>query len=181
MSRRLHGRELRGDTRCKRYLRNALRAFLAVLLLSFLVKETHSATIPPVPYDDAAQDLLLKKTINRKPLSPSDERAKAKILGLLPKGEKSGTLYSSPNVDIGYISSANDLSVEILTTDIDMAKKEAVDWFMIQGFSQKAICDYPVSFYLNLDVAESLRDKNIVFNPLADWCKPNSQKNNPRK
>jgi hypothetical protein len=181
MSRRPNGRELRGDTRRKGNLRNALRAFLAVLLLSFLAIEALSEATLPVPYDEAGEDLLLKKTINRKPLSPNDERAKAKILGLLPAGKKSGMLYSSPNVDIGYISSANDLSVEILTTDIDMAKKEAVNWFISQGFSQKAICDYPVSFYLNLDVAESLRGKEMVFDPLADGCNPNSQKINPRK
>jgi hypothetical protein len=163
------------------HLRSAVGAFSIILLLSSLAKEVLTATIPPVTYDKEAQDLLLEKTKNRKQLSPSDERAKTKILGLLPPGKTSGTLYTSPNVIIGYVSSANDLNVEIQTTDIDTAKKEAVDWFINQGFSQEAICNYPVSFQLDGDVAESLRGKNILFNPLADGCKPSSKKNKAGK
>ena len=153
-----------------------LSALLTVLILSSLAKNVLSATLPPVKYDKEAQDLLLERFQNRKPLSPNDEKAKTKILGLLSAGKTSGTVYTSSNVIIGYVSSANDLNVEIQTADIDMAKKEAVNWFINQGFSQKAICDYPVSFNLSGDVAESLRGKNIIFSPIADECKPSFQK-----
>jgi hypothetical protein len=104
--------------------------FLGVFLLSLWVSPTRMATGQSIPYDKAGNDLLFERIQKRKPLSPSDEKAKEAILTLLPEGKTSGNLYESPNVIIGYVDTPNDLNVEILTADISGAKQEAIDWFL---------------------------------------------------
>jgi hypothetical protein len=139
---------------------------LAVLLITSMATE-----IFPVTYDNAAQDRILEKIQNREPLSKSDEIAKAKTLSLLPKGEKSGTLYTSKNIQITYVSGKTDnFLVEILTKDISRAKVEGVKWFINRGFSQQFICDYPVEFYLNFDLKTQLRETKTIFSPLPPKC-----------
>jgi hypothetical protein len=123
-----------------------------------------------VKYDESAQNRLLEKVQNRKPLSESDKTAKAKILQLLPKGSKSGILYTSPNFHIEYVSDPNVFQVEITKTDINLAKKEAEEWFRKHGFSQDAICNYPIEFYLNWEIKNALRNKSTIFSPLGLGC-----------
>ena len=125
----------------------------------------------PLTWDEKAQDRLLEKVENRAPLSESDETAKAKTLSLLPKGEKSGTLYSTKTIIITYVSGKTDnFLVEILTEDIQGAKEEGVQWFRNRGFSQQFICDYPVEFYLNFDLKTQLRETETIFSPLPPKC-----------
>ncbi len=78
-------------------------SILAVLLITQMVTEIFGVT-----YDESAQDRLLEKVQNRSPLSERDETAKAKTLDLLPKGEKSGTLYSSKRIIITYVYGKTD-------------------------------------------------------------------------
>ena len=107
-------------------------SILAVLLITNMVTE-----IFPVTWDEKAQDQLLEKVENREALSKSDETAKAKTLSLLPKGEKSGTFYTSKNIQITYVYGKTDnFLVEILTKDIQRAKVEGVKWFLNRGFSK---------------------------------------------
>lgn len=127
-------------------------------------------TLPPVSYNSSAQDKLLEKFTKRTPLSDADKAAKLKILSLLPEGERSGVLFKSVDVSIDYAFSPDDLQGEILTTNIQGAKAEAISWLRSQGMSQKGICDLPFSFYLNFQAAEQLRSSNIIFNPLPDEC-----------
>jgi len=133
-------------------------------------KNTDLHSNPPVVYNAQAQGSLLNKVEERKTLTTNDQAAKTKMLSKI-SSEGSGTLYQSENVSIDYLSTPNVFQVEILTTNIDQAKKEAVNWFMSQGLSQDAICNYPVQFYLNFTIAEQLRGKNINFSPLAPGCK----------
>jgi hypothetical protein len=128
-------------------------------------------TNPPIEYDDQATQLLLEKIKNKTPLSQNDQSAKSKILALLPEEQVSGIIYKSPNIIIDYTYSADAIEVEITTTNIDQAKQEAIDWFTEQGLSIDAICNMPVDFYLNYKIAESLRNSNTVFSPLAPQCK----------
>ncbi len=158
----------------------ALIAFSAVSPVPEPEKELASPTIvptsadlksnPPVIYDDKGQQELLERMENRQALSQSDEQAKIRILASLPQGATSGTLYRTNAINIDYLKAPNIFQVEILTINITQAKQEAVAWFVSQGFSQTAICNYPVQFYLNYAVAEQLRDKNITFSPLAPGC-----------
>jgi len=120
----------------------------------------------PVTYEESAQDRLLEKVENRTPRSENDATAKAKTLDLLPKGKKSGTLYSSTKIIITYVYGKTDnFQVEILTKDINHAKEEGVKWFLDRGFSQEFICDYPVEFYLNFDIKSKLSNTKTIFQP----------------
>jgi len=125
---------------------------------------------PPVLYNETDQEKLMDKLEHRETLSSDDAFAKAKILALLPSGEESGVLFQSSNVIIDYTSSADEFQVEILTTNIAQAKAEANVWFRSQGMTQQGICNDPVNFYLNWDVAEQLRGKDVKFSPLPNGC-----------
>jgi hypothetical protein len=127
-------------------MRSVNRLLFGVFLLFLWVLPTRMATAQSIPYDKAGNDLLFERFQKRKPLSPSDEKAKEAMLTLLPEGKTSGFLYESPQVLIAYLGPLNDLNVEILTADISAAKQEAIDWFVKQGFSLNALCDLPVSF-----------------------------------
>jgi hypothetical protein len=125
---------------------------------------------PHININAEDQMKLLDRVNNRKQLSNKDLLVKGKVLTLLPEGQKSGALYESKNIIIDYISSADLFQVEILTINIQQAKDEANVWFREQGFSQYAICEYPVMFYLNSDVSRQLRDLNIKFSPVGNSC-----------
>jgi len=132
-------------------------------------KSTYSR--PPVKYDRNKTQLLLEKLDNKIPLSEEDEKAKEKIINAFPEYQYSGVIYESSNVIIDYTQSADAIQVEITTIDIDKAKQEAVDWLTKQGLSSEAICNIPVSFYLNYNISEQLRGSNTTFSPLAPNCK----------
>src|SRR4051794_32905394 len=100
-------------------------------------------------YDEAAQNLLIEKVQHRKPRTEADLKAKIKILQEFPELDNSGDFYKSPNFAISYVSEADVFQVEIKTIAIDLAKEEAVYWFLNHGFSPETICNYPVTFYLN--------------------------------
>lgn len=125
-------------------------------------------TVPAVQYDQKSSDLLLERVENRPSLSDEDVQAKAKILAPI-KGE-SGYVYQTERVYIEYVKSADAIMVEIRTSNIDQAKSEATLWLQTQGMTQEGICNYPVQFYLNFDVAQYLRNSNITFSPLAPGC-----------
>ncbi len=142
---------------------------VSILTALFVIRLV--TAVSPVTYDESAQDRVLEKIEHRSPLSENDAAAKAKTLNLLPKGENSGTLYSSPKILITYVSGKTDnFQVEILTGDIKRAKEEGVKWFLDHGFSKEFICDYPVEFYLNFDLKTKLRNKKTIFNPLPPNC-----------
>src|SRR5215203_1693622 len=109
-------------------------------------------------YDEEAETRLQQRIQHRKPLSVFDKGAKERMLRFLPEGKTSGVLFSSPQLSIDYIRGPDVFQVEIRTTDLDRAKKQAVEWFIGQGFSRDAICNYPVVFYTSWDVKQSLRN-----------------------
>jgi hypothetical protein len=123
---------------------------------------------PPVQYNEDAQQQLVDK-INHKPtLEFSDQKAKQILLASL--NNQSGIAYQSPQITIGYLKTGDFFQVEILTTNIQTAKDEANVWFRAQGLSQKGICNLPVQFFLNWNIANQLRNQNIIFNPLPQGC-----------
>lgn len=125
-----------------------------------------------VKYDEQASKRLFNKVLNRQALSQSDMNIKTKTLkALLPENTSSGNLYISNNIKIDYTYGNTDVwEVEVLSTDISSAKDEAVKWFLDQGFSQDFICNYPVEFYLNIDISQELSSSGVIFNPLAPGC-----------
>lgn len=128
-------------------------------------------TLPPVEYDTIAEYKLLSKIKNRTTLKEEDKKVVLEIKYLIePEDAEEGSVYISPNITIIYIGEADVFQVEIKNTNIDLAKNEAVRWFTSQGLSTKAICDYPVYFYLNAQTAESLRGTGTVMNTLPPGC-----------
>ena len=125
---------------------------------------------PVLLYDAKAQDKLLTAIENRQTQSQDDRFAKAQILSQLPEGQQSGILFSSPQIQIEYVHSPDLFMVEVLTTDIKSAKDAANVWFRARGLSQKAICTLPVEFYMNYDVANQMRQTNVIFSPLGNGC-----------
>ena len=119
---------------------------------------------------DESGRMLLNKLNNRQPLSQSDLAAKSKIVSLLPLNQVAGVVHETKNVRIEFVNSMNLFTVEVLTEDISLARNEAVSWFLSQGLSRDAICNYPVQFYLNYEISQSLKNSNLIFSPLADGC-----------
>lgn len=123
------------------------------------------------PWQENSLDSVLSKIKSRQPLSISDSLAKERALSLLQPGQRSGILYISQDIIIDYTyGNSDDWQVEILTTNIGLAKTEAVNWFRSLGFSDDFICNYPVQFYLNKNVSESLSNTGAKFNPLSPEC-----------
>lgn len=129
---------------------------------------TNQQTEPALPYNKNAQAKLLDKLKNKVPLSSADQATKQTIINSV--GGKAATVQSTSDFNVKYIPSLDRFLVEITTTEINKAKQEATAWFTAQGFSTFALCDMPVSFYLNYDIAEQLRGQDISFNPLAEGC-----------
>lgn len=160
----------------------AIILLLIVFAIAFLSFFPPSSKEPPVPsispaspaplYNKKSQDLLLEKVTNRAPLTNKEISVKKNILSNLPSGKTSGILYQTNNIIIDYTSGIDLFQVEILTTDIVKAKDEAVSWFLSQGATNNNLCNYPVQFYLNYDIANKLIDlrKENNFSSLAPGC-----------
>jgi hypothetical protein len=125
---------------------------------------------PPFLYDEKQEDKLLGYIQKRRPLTDADRVAKANILAAIPSGQGYGVLAESKDIRIDYTASADIFQVEIMTTNFQAAKNEANLWFRARGISQKAICTMPVEFYMSFDVANAIRQTNMIFDPLGNGC-----------
>lgn len=124
-----------------------------------------AATRPTVNYQS---DKLLEIVKTRPTLSTNDSQIKAKLITSL--NNQSGILNQTNTYILEYVKTPNVFQIEILVTDFDKAKTDAVDWLESKGFSFEGICKLPVMFYLSKDVANQLRDQNIKFDPLPEGC-----------
>lgn len=122
-------------------------------------------TKPRVKYQGGSLGKALARLTTRVPLSPSDQEIKQRLISQFPNGQINRTgMYS-----LEYVEGMNDFEVEILTTNVEQAKKEAENYLRGKGFSQDALCNLPVRFYLNSSVAKQI-PKDFIFNPLAESC-----------
>lgn len=115
------------------------------------------------------QTRLLEKIENRQPLSYEDVLAKNRIIQLLPAGQDSGVVYRAADFSVDYVQDPDLFQVEILITDIEKAKQEAINWFLQEGISQQGICNLPIEFYLNSSVRNQIPSPD-AFNPLPASC-----------
>lgn len=129
---------------------------------------TSEHTSLPIEYSAQASQKMLKKLKERTPLSYPDQVAKYQLLSSVDFD--SAVLVTSNMYRIEYIKSPDQFMVEILAQTITSAKQGARDWFIGKGFTRYVICDLPVVFYLNWNVAQQLRGQGVVFSPLADGC-----------
>lgn len=133
------------------------------------------STIPtPIPLPTTSQANLVNEAkimnliISKQPLSSNDQGVKTKIDNSL--NNVAGSPIKNDEFRVDYLHDNDQFQVEILTTDFNQAKKDAVSWFTSEGFSMNAVCKLPVIFYLNFDIKQELPDRGINFNPLAEGC-----------
>ena len=105
---------------------------------------------------------------NKKPLDSSDAAIKNQLISSL--GDKSNYLIQTPNYKIEYVKGPNLFMIELLSSDLEAAKKESLQWFYSKGLSPKGVCDLPVLIYVNYNIASSLAQKDIIFNPIPEDC-----------
>ncbi len=126
-------------------------------------------TLEPTPfYDEDGTKKLTDRLDNPIPLTRSDQEAKQIVINNLNK--ESGVVSETPTYAIEYVKSADLFMVEIRTVDVGAAKREVAAWFKGNGFSERAICELPVVFYLNFDISQTLREDARTFNPLGEGC-----------
>lgn len=105
--------------------------------------------------------------IQSQALAPDKEAIKSKLVSSL--GE-AGVLAENENLRIEYYS-PNLFQVIIKVVYIAKAEEEAIDWFKKQGFSEKDICDLPVTFSLTPEVDQKLKGSGFIYNALPDFCR----------
>ncbi len=148
-----------------------LVVFAVLGFVGFQAYDSFFGGTKPVKYDSEAADRLLKTLAERPALSDDDAKAKTKVLTYLPKGQPSGIVYQAPTFRVEYLKSMDVFLVEILTTDVDQAKKDAAEWFFSEGLSHEGTCNAGIMFYLNGNVAEIFKKAdNYKFNPLPPSC-----------
>ena len=128
-----------------------------------------SQVSPRVIFNSVAGAKLAYNIIHRQTLSSPDAAAKTATLTTILKGDNSGVVYKNSDVSVEYVQSVDLFMADILTTNINQAKTETVDWFISQGFSKQAVCNLPVMFYLDTSVSSELQT-DIQFSPLANGC-----------
>lgn len=136
---------------------------------------SNSPTLFPTPTPLVAQpevnlsspdNKLIQAIENRQTLSATDSAAKTAIITAL--NNQPGSPAKTDDYRIDYLPAGDLFMVEILTTNYQQAKQDAINWFLTHGFTQDGICKLPVQFYLTRDVQNQLKLTN--FNPLPDGC-----------
>lgn len=158
-----------------------LIVFLALIFIIFFrasttqFQEAPRQTIEPnhssestLKFQSGTSGKLYDELTSERDLTAEDESKRALIISEI--GNKSGTLYSSSNVLLGYLLSPDYFQAEITTTDVESAKKEAVDWFLSKGVSESGICSLPIMFMLDEKTSSYFIDQKLNFNPLAPGC-----------
>lgn len=157
--------------------------FVVFLILSFSslrgspnnsskLAEPTPATIDSV-YKKGSLEREIERLSQRKKLSAADEKTKAYLMSLL--GERSGVLDETKDYKMEYVSSLDDIEVEIFTQNIEAAKDKALSWLSKipgsdgMGLSPAGICNFPVVFYLDFDVKNSL-PQETSFDPNPPGC-----------
>jgi len=136
---------------------------------------TLTPTISPtinVPHDiNPTQAVVIKKLLDnvehRQPLSTSDNQIRQSIIANTTPSHD--IVYQTNDFVIEYVQAPNDFETEILSTDTDTAKQEAVSWFISKGISNQGICRLPLNFYLSQQVSAQL-PKGYVFDRLPKGC-----------
>ncbi len=142
---------------------------------TILQKNTLKPSIEPnhssestLKFKSGTQGKLYEKLTGKRVLSDSDRLIRSQIISEI--GSKSGTLYLSSNILLGYLSSPDYFQAEIKTTNDEIAKTEAVNWFLSKGISRSGICDLPIMFILDENVFRYFIESKKEFNPLAPGC-----------
>lgn len=120
-----------------------------------------------IKYEKGSLGKSLLKLTTRIPLSQDDLDIKNKLVER--SNSNNGLIFLDTNYSIEYVSAIDDIEIEILTTDVEKAKAEALNYLKKQGLSDKGICNLPVRFYPGYIIRKKL-PSSFVFNPLPPDC-----------
>lgn len=148
---------------------------LSVLLLVFQLFQprTPQPTPQPTPkptnlYNVENLDKDAQRIENAQTLSTQDQQSKTKLIASL--GNKSGVLHQTSTYTIQYIKAADRVLISIENNDTDQVKKDSMAWLESQGLSLQGVCNLPIEFYLDTQVAEYFQQQNKQFDPLPPGC-----------
>ncbi len=130
------------------------------------VSQAFPRTKPNINYVPGSLGKAFVKLTSRTPLSSQDLVAKENLLKII---DSFGLIYQTSNYSIKYVRSMDDVEIEILTENVELAKTEAENYLLSQGFSQNGLCNLPVRFYVGTAVRKKLPEW-FLFNPLAKGC-----------
>ena len=105
--------------------------------------------------------------IESQPLASDKEAIKNRLVSSL--GE-AGVLTENKDFRIEYYS-PNLFQVVIKVVYVAEAEDKAINWFKERGFSEKDICDLPVTFSLTPEVDQKLEGSGFIYNALPDFCR----------
>lgn len=131
--------------------------------------ETSPVTNLPDIYKEGSLEENYQRIINKKQLSPEELNAKQRLIAPLEGG--SGTIATTTDFMVEYLKTPQYFMVQILSNDIESAKKKAQKWFNDQGISNQGVCNLPVIFYFSESVSNYLISNNLQFNPTPEGCK----------
>ncbi len=105
--------------------------------------------------------------IQSQPLASDKEAIKNRLIS--PLGE-AGVLTENEDFRIEYYSPSL-FQVVIKVVYVAEAKDKAINWFKKQGFSEKDICNLPVTFSLTPEVNQKLKGSGFIYSALPDFCR----------
>jgi hypothetical protein len=144
----------------------ALVIFVSILVAVVFIQTQKNKVVfvPAVTYDQVAEKRLVAMLQNHPSLSESDQVAKVTLSHI------ENPIHQTYQYTMKYDPQMEEVVVEILSSNVDAAKENAIMWLKSQGLSDQGICTLPVEFILNDKAAEFLRGKNMVISPLAPGC-----------
>lgn len=126
------------------------------------------SSMPGSIYEQNQLDKDFNRIVNPKELSTTDIQIRNNLIRSLQ--DKSGILHQDSGYKIEYVKSPDTFMVEILVSDAEIAKTDAIAWFQEKGLSDNGICNLPVEFFLSFDVIQIYRESNQKFNPVPKIC-----------
>lgn len=131
---------------------------------------TNGFPLRKMDYKESADghNKLIDRLKNPVPLTINDQNIKKQVIAEV--GGKAATLNETKSYKIMYLPAGDEFLVAIKDINILTAKQEVKSWFISKGFTQNAMCDLPVSFFLDNLVVEQLKGLDITFNPIMEGC-----------
>lgn len=122
----------------------------------------------PQIYKNDSLEKNYQRIINKKPLTPEEVNIKLHLISPL-KGS-SGIIITTDDFIVEYLPTPQYFMIQILSNDIESAKKNAQKWFNNQGISIQGVCNLPVIFYFSERVSNYLTSNNLQFDPTPEGC-----------
>lgn len=148
---------------------------IAYNVLSNLKKETPPTTVQqphttPSPTIDTSYGQKLKKTLSERPtpIITSDTQVRQSLINKL--NGNTGDLTETPSFRLRYLKSANHFEATITSMPVNQAKNEVVSYLESQGLTEDGICKLPLIFFAGEEILSELRNTNIPFYPIPDFC-----------